>query len=68
MPDSPGILGWLFGSTPETPEAAAARKRKEDADKRAAGNIQQAIKGFGTLKKVVSDADAANAAAAKKKQ
>ena len=58
--DRPGFLSWLFGAKQETPSEAEARKKKEAADAQARANIQKAIQGYGTLKKVVKDSDAAN--------
>lgn len=57
-------LQWLTGQQPETPDEAAEKKKKADQDARTRAGIQQAIKGVGTLKKVVNDSAAANKTAA----
>lgn len=59
-------LQWLTGQKAETPDEAAKKAKKAEADKRATASIQQAIRGYGTVKKLVKDSEAANAKAAKK--
>lgn len=54
-PKEQNPLAWLIGMK-ETAEQKKAREDRENRDKRAAEAVANAVRGIGTVKKVVSEA------------